>query len=309
QGALLANGLYVRDVAFGRLRGVICTPGTGHAGACDGKRLSIWEQGFGGWGGVAGNANAIGLNHSMAGVLVGVDVPVEDWRLGVFGGYDHADFNVIGNSAVGASDDYHLGVYGATLLGGFALSLGASYSFNNIITDRAVAIGSFSDNLKGLYNGGTVQAFGELGYGIDLGGVSLEPFANLAYVSLRTGAFTEAGGPAALSVAANTTEDTIATLGLRPSTAIDLGGLEGSLHGMIGWRRTFGQVIPDATMAFAGGKQFSVTGAPTARNAAAVEAGADLAIMDDVTLGITYAGQFSNRTTDQTGWGTIRVNF
>lgn len=154
-----------------------------------------------------------------------------------------------------------------------------------------------------------MQAFGELGYGIDMGNVSLEPFANLAYVSLRTGAFTEAGGPAALSVAANTTEDTIATFGVRPSTAINLGGLEGNLHGMIGWRRTFGQVIPDATMAFAGGKEFSATGAPIARNAAAVEAGADLAILEDVTLGITYAGQFSSRTTDQTGWGTVRVNF
>jgi outer membrane autotransporter protein len=242
-------------------------------------------------------------------VLIGVDVPVADWRVGFFGGYDHSDFNVIGNSAVGGSNDYHLGVYGGTLLGDFALRLGASYSFDDISTDRAVAIGSFSNNLRALYNGGTVQVFGELGYGIDMGSVSLEPFANLAYVSLRTGAFSEAGGAAALSVAANTTEDTIATLGLRPSTAISLGGLDGTLHGMIGWRRTFGQVTPDAEVAFAGGRDFSVTGAPIARNAAAVETGIDIAILQDVTFGLTYGGQFSSRTTDQTGWGSIRVNF
>jgi len=309
QGALLANGLYVRNVAFDRLRNVVCTLGTAGAQACDGKRLSIWGQGFGGWGGVAGNGNALGLNHAMAGMLIGVDVPVDDWRLGVFGGYDHSDFNVVGNSAGGGSNDYHLGLYGGTLLGDFALRLGASYSFDDINTNRAVTIGSFSDNLRGLYNGGTVQVFGELGYGIDLGDMALEPVVNLAYTSLRTSGFTEAGGPAALTVKSNSIDDTTTTLGLRPSTTVTLGDIGATLRGMVGWRHTFGQVTPDAQIAFAGGTSFSVSGAPIARDAGAVEAGADLGIMENVTFGITYAGQFSSRTTDQTAWGSVRMSF
>jgi len=309
QGALLANGLYVRDVAFGRMRDMVCVPGATRARSCNGASLSIWAQGFGGWGGIAGNGNAMGLNHTMAGALMGVDVPVANWRLGVFGGFDHADFHVADNSAAGGSNDYHLGIYGGTVLADLAVRLGASYSFNDIHTDRAVAIGSFSDNLRGLYNGGTVQAFGEVGYGIDLGDMALEPVANLAYTSLRTSGFTEAGGPAALMVKSNSIDNTTTTLGVRPSTTVTLGDIGATLRGMMGWRHTFGQVTPDAQVAFAGGSSFSVSGAPIARDAGAVEAGADLHILEDVTFGITYAGQFSGRTTDQTAWGTVRVSF
>lgn len=309
QGALLANGLYVRDVAFDRLRNVICAPVATRTDACTGRQLSIWGQGFGGWGGISGNGNAAGLNHSMAGMLAGVDVPVAGWRVGIFGGFSHADFNLAGNSAVGGSDDYHLGIYGGTMVDGVAVRLGASYSFDGITTDRAVAFGSFSDQLHGLYSGGTTQAFGEVGYGVDLSDIALEPFANLAYASLHTAGFSEAGGPAALTVKADTIDNTTTTLGVRPSFATALAGFDVTLRGMAGWRHTFGQVTPDAQVAFAGGSSFGVSGAPLARDAGAVEAGIDVAIRQDVTFGLTYGGQFSGRTTDQTGWGSVRVDF
>jgi outer membrane autotransporter protein len=310
QGALLANGLYVRDVAFDRLRDVVCTAGdVRQKTSCDGKKLSIWEQGFGGWGGIAGNGNATGLNHSAAGFLVGVDIPVEDVRLGFFGGYSHSDFNVVTGDALGDSNDYHLGVYGGTLLEGIALRLGTSYSWSGITTDRAVAFGSFSDLLHGIYNAGTTQAFGELGYGVDLGGVSLEPFANLTYVSLHTTGFTEAGGAAALTVNANTIDDTITTLGVRPSMDVALYGFEGTLRGMAGWRHTFGTITPTSQVSFAGGNFFDVGGASLARDAAALEAGLDVTLEEGMTLGLTYGGQFSSRTTDQTARGTIRISF
>jgi outer membrane autotransporter protein len=310
QGALLANGLYVRDAAFDRLRDVMCSPSQVSAQRnCGGRQLSIWEQGFGGWGGISGNGNAAGLDHSTAGVLIGVDVPVEEWRLGVFGGYSHADFAVTSGGAVGESNDYHLGLYGGRMIDQVALRLGASYSFDGINTDRALAIGSFTDNLRGLYNGGTTQVFGELGYDANAGGIALEPFANLTYVGLTTSAFTEAGGAAALTVRANTTENMVATLGVRPSVDVDLGGLAGTLRGMAGWRHTFGTVTPDAQVSFAGGNVFAVTGAPIGRDAAALEAGFDLSLDEGISLGLTYGGQFSDRTTDQTARGTIRVSF
>ena len=310
QGALLANGLYVRDVAFDRLRDVVCVPTDPSArDRCEGKKLSIWEQGFGGWGGIAGNGNAAGLNHSAAGFLVGADVPVDDWRLGFFGGYSHSDFGLVSGGAAGDSNDYHLGAYAGTLLGDVALRLGASYTWSGITTDRAVAIGSFNDALHGIYNAGTTQVFGELGYGMAMDKLSLEPFANLTYVGLTTSTFTEAGGPAALTVRGNTTENMIATLGLRPSTDMDVAGLAGTLRGMLGWRHTFGTVTPDAQVSFAGGNVFGVSGVPTARDAAALEAGLDVMVIEGFVLGLTYGGQFSSRTTDQTARGTIRVSF
>ncbi len=312
QGALLANGLYVRDVAFDRLRDVICTqtdPKSQKTG-CNSGKLSIWEQGFGGWGGIAGNGNASGLNHSAAGFLVGADIPAADWRLGFFGGYSHSDFNVVSGGALGDSNDYHLGGYAGTLLNdNVALRLGASYTWSGITTDRAVAIGSFTDALHGIYNAGTTQVFGELGYGLAMEKLSLEPFANLTYVGLTTSGFTEAGGPAALTVRANTTENMVATLGLRPSMDIGLAGFDGSLRGMLGWRHTFGTVVPDAQVSFAGGNVFGVSGVPIARDAAALETGLDVTLEEGMTFGLTYGGQFSGRSTDQSARGTIRISF
>jgi outer membrane autotransporter protein len=309
QAALLGNGLYMREVAFDRLRDVICVPGTTQQSRCQAHGLSIWEQGFGGWGGIAGNANASGLNHSSAGFLVGADVPAEDWRLGFFGGYSHGDFHLTASGAAGGSDDYHLGAYGGTLLGDVALRLGGSYSWSGVTSDRAVLIGNFRDALRATYNGGTTQVFGELGYGMAMDGMMFEPFANLTYVGLHTEGFTEAGGAAALTVRANTTENMIATLGVRPSLDVDLGGFGGTLRGLAGWRHTFGSVTPDAQVSFAGGNVFGVSGVSIARDAAALEAGFDVGLADQVSLGLTYGGQFSGKSTDQTARGTLRVSF
>jgi outer membrane autotransporter protein len=310
QGALLANSLYVRDVAFDRLRDVICTAETvRQKTSCDSKKLSVWGQGFGGWGGIGGNGNAAGLNHSTAGFLIGLDAPMTDWRLGFFGGYSRSDFHVVSGGAAGRSDDFHLGIYGGGLLDGIALRLGASYSWSGVNTDRQVGIESFSDRLHGGYNGGTLQGFGEVGYGLDWRGLSLEPFANLTYASLHSDGFAEAGGPAALSVKPNSIAQTITTLGLRPSLDVTLYGLDATLRGMAGWRHSFGTVTPAALVSFADGSPFQVSGASLARDAAALEAGLDVTLEDGTTLGLTYGGQFSGQTTDQTLRGTIRVSF
>ncbi|HEY1212046.1 MAG TPA: autotransporter domain-containing protein [Bryobacteraceae bacterium] len=128
-------------------------------------------------------------------------------------------------------------------------------------------------------------------------------------MSLHTGSFTEAGGAGALTVRANTIEDTVTTLGIRPAIDIALHGLEGTLRGMVGWRHTFGDVTPTSLVSFTGGNAFSVSGVPIARDAAALEAGLDVTPEEGLTLGLTYGGQFSGRTTDQTARGTVRVSF
>jgi outer membrane autotransporter protein len=112
-----------------------------------------------------------------------------------------------------------------------------------------------------------------------------------------------------LTARANTIDDTVTTLGVRPSVSIALDGLEGTLRGMAGWRHVFGTVMPTSQLSFAGGNVFSVSGAPIARDAAALEAGLDVAVADGLVLSLTYGGQFSGRTTDQTARGTIRASF
>jgi outer membrane autotransporter protein len=137
----------------------------------------------------------------------------------------------------------------------------------------------------------------------------LEPFANLAYVNLRTDGFSETGGDAALTSRANTMEDGFATLGVRPSTTVSWGGYEATLRGMAGWRHTFGSVTPTSIVSFANSNAFTAEGAPIARDAGVVEAGMDFDLAHNIAFGLTYGGQFSAAETDHGIRGALAVAF
>lgn len=310
RGALVAGSLLMRDTALDRLRDVCSADEmASHPGCLDGDRPLVWTQGFGNWGHIGGNANAAALSLTTGGFLIGADVPVFDWRIGFFGGYSRTDFDVAARSSWGSSDNYHLGAYGGTSIDDVALRLGASYSWNDLSTQRVVAFGNFSNDLHASYNAGTAQIFGEVGQSFALDRVNLEPFFNLSYLNLRTTAFREGGGEAALSGAAGTQEDTFTTLGLRPSTDFSIGSFALRAKGMFGWRHTFGTVTPSATVAFAGGSVFTVTGAPIARDAGVVEAGIGANVTGNAAIALTYGGQFGGRESNNGIRGTLAVAF
>jgi outer membrane autotransporter protein len=315
KSALVSGSVLVRDTTFDRLRDVLCPPDgrTDDAvqpvrGACS-DRPALWAQGFGNWGNIGGNDNAAGLTQSTGGFLIGADVPVYGWRIGYFGGFSRTDFAVKGRASWGKSDNYHLGAYAGTAWGDLSLRLGAAYGWSGIDTNRTVTIGDYTDQLHAFTNASTTQLFGELGQRFAFGTIALEPFANLAYVNLRTDGFRETGGEAALTAKAGTQEDGFSTLGVRPSTVLSWGGLDAILRGMLGWRHTFGDVTPNSVVSFAGGNSFTVEGAPIARDAGVVEAGADFAVRDNVTAGLTYGGQFGGGETDNGVRGTLAIAF
>jgi outer membrane autotransporter protein len=136
------------------------------------------------------------------------------------------------------------------------------------------------------------------GYEIDHGRFAFEPFANLAYVNLRTDGFAEEGGAAALSGARDTMETTFTTLGLRGSTDLAIGTMKAAARGMLGWRHAFGDVTPTAHHNFAGGDAFAVAGTPIAENAVVIEVGLDLNLSDTATLGLSYNGQIARDAHD-----------
>jgi outer membrane autotransporter protein len=258
----------------------------------DTANLRAWGSAFGSWGSFDGNSNAAELSRSVGGFLTGIDgLVAENVRLGIMTGYSHDSFHVDGRGSSGQSDNYHLGVYGGTQIGALGLRAGAAYTWHDLSTGRSVAFPGFADSLTADYHAGTFQAFGEAGYRIDTMVASFEPFANLAYVNLHTDGFTEKGGAAALHADGQTTDTTFTTLGIRASTALDLGGMRATARGMVGWRHADGDTTPFATLAFPGGAAFSVAGVSIAKDAAILEAGLDFAVSRNATLGISYTGQ------------------
>ncbi|KRE08000.1 hypothetical protein ASE63_21960 [Bosea sp. Root381] len=323
---LIEDSRLIRNAVTDRIRAAFDTVGASGIVTTyvDGKpvmvkantdRVAVWGQGFGSWGHASGDGNAARLNRSTGGFFIGADAPVFDtWRFGAVAGYSRTSFDVKDRRSSGASDNYHVGLYGGTswgISGGdVAFRTGAAYTWHDIATSRNVIFPGLGNSLKGDHNASTAQVFGELAYGVGAGGARFESFANFAYVNLRTDGFTEQGGAPALTGASFSTDAAFTTLGLRASTTFDFGGATVTAKGMIGWRHAFGDTIPLSTMRFAGGGDaFSIGGIPIMRNAAVIEAGLDYAVTPNATLGVSYGGQFGSGVSDQSARVNVNVTF
>ncbi|WP_233503313.1 autotransporter domain-containing protein [Sphingomonas psychrotolerans] len=303
---MVEDGRIVRESMLDRLRGSIDSlPAT-----ADG-RVSVWGRGFGSRGRLGGDGNAASIKHDDSGFLMGVDGMVgSDWRIGFVGGYSHSTVQDAARASSGKSDNYHVGVYGGAQLGKLGLRSGLAYTLHDVTTTRAVAFAGISDALRGEYQARTTQAFGEIAYALPMGKASLEPFANLAYVDHGAGGFAEKGGAAALSGKGGQANVTFSTAGLRGVSQFELGG--GALvkaRGAIGWRHAFGDVAPEATMAFMGGSSFDIGGAPIVREGAVIDLGADVELSDKTNLGLSYGGQFGSGSSSNSLRATLAVKF
>ena len=281
--------------------------------ADDLQRYAAWGAAFGSWATQSATDNAARTKSTIGGFITGIDGDIYDnWRLGLMAGYSRSTFKTPSLSSSGSSDNYTLGAYAgtewATGQGSIGFRSGLSYSWHNIEMSRSVAFNGYSDKLSADYNGGTFQVFGELGYKHDLSPRAIiEPYANLAYVNVRTDSFTETGhNGAALSVQSGTMDTTLSTLGMRLSTSFELGNTLTTARADLGWRHAFGDVIPSSTASFAAGSNaFTTSGSPIGKDTALIEAGLDFAITKNSKLGVSYQGQFGSGIT-QNG---VNANF
>ena len=305
--ALIEDSHYLRDAVNDRIRATL--DGNALAGAIDARgqprqatatdRATLWGQAFGAWARNSGDGNAARLNRSTGGFLMGADTPVSQrWRLGALAGYSRTGFAVKERQSSGSSDNYHLGLYAGANWGGLALRAGASHTWHDLTGRRDIDFPGYADRLKSRYRAGTSQVFSELGYQMRAGNALIEPYANLAHVRLHTSGFAESGGPAALAARSANADTTYTTLGLRAATTFDLRGAALTVRGMAGWRHAYGDVAPRATLRFAGGSDYTVSGVALARNAALLEAGLSYGLAANTTLGIAYAGQLGPGLSD-----------
>ncbi|WP_018391443.1 autotransporter domain-containing protein, partial [Ancylobacter sp. FA202] len=269
------------------------------------EKFALWTAAFGNWGSFDGNANAASLDASTGGFLMGADATIADgWRLGIAGGYSFTDFSIADRASSGSSENWHIGLYGGKVWGPLALRSGVAYTLQDVSTTRSVGFPGFYDSLTADYDVGTLQAFGELGYRIDTPFAALEPYVNLAYVSLDSGSYAERGGSAALYSSGSDMGTTFTTLGLRVSKALTFDSYEVTLRGVLGWRHAFGDITPAVSQAFVSSDAFTVTGVPIAEDAAVLELGLDMLVGANTTLGIAYTGQFGDGVT-QNGFNAV----
>jgi subtilase-type serine protease len=192
------------------------------------------------------------------------------------------------------------------------LRAGGAYAVHAIDVDRLVNFPGFTDRLISRYDGSTGQVFGEIGYGVALGNVAVEPFAGAAWVRVSTDAAAERGGVAALNVAAQTFETGYSTLGLRAATIVPLANDMILIpRATVAWQHAFSDVTPSATLAFQAvpANAFTISGVPIARDSLLTEAGLDLAISRTITVGFSYVGQVGSAVTDHAAKGKFSWAF
>jgi outer membrane autotransporter protein len=276
----------------------------------DSGRSALWGEGFASWGKVASNGNAASLDTSTGGFILGADAQLDpSFRIGVAGGFTRTSFDVDARLSSGANGTVFGSLYGSGQWGAINLRLGAAYAHHDIDLTRTVTFPGFADQVTASTNGATLQAFGEVGYRLDGGLVAIEPFAGASVLRLHTGAFQENGGAAALTGLAQDYDLGTTTLGFRAEGQFrpDLPLI---VRGLVGWRRAYGDVEPEALLAFAGGAStFMVSGVPVDRDTLVAEAGLDWQIRPDMTLGVTYSGQIGNRAQDHGVKGNFTWRF
>lgn len=303
--AALEDSRFVREAAIDRLRSAACAPGSAaqtpqQAGAActpeNDQARSSWGQVFGSWGSIDTDGNAAKLKRDIGGFFVGADTGVgAGWRVGALGGYSRASADTSARNSSAKTDSYHLGAYAGAQWGATALRLGASHSWNKTDTSRSATFAGFTDSLAGKYDSTTTQVFGEVGHRLEVGRATLEPFAGLAHVTLRSDAFMERGGFAALYGFGGSTDATFSTLGVRASMQASEST---KLRGMLGWRHAFGDAAPTSTHAFGGSLPFTISGVPLAKNVAVLEAGVETQLRPNLALSASYSGQFGDGLKD-----------
>lgn len=276
-------------------------------GAADSGR--VWIQALGHGGKVDREFDST-LKHATQGLVMGADWRLdEQWHIGLIGGKSQTRLDA--RQYDGDLDSWHLGAYAVRQDGPFSLRLGATYASHDGDSKRRVAFNGFSDRLKGNYDANTQQAFAELAVNVGRHNATLEPFASLGYQRYQRDSYSEKGGDAALKVFGQTRDNLSSTFGLRTAkiTRLD-NGMTLTPRFSAGWKHTFGEIESDTRQQLVkGGKRFEVAGAALDRNSLAVDAGLDLGLSANHTVGVGLTGEMATDSRTHGVMGQWRMAF
>ncbi len=277
------------------------------AGAADSGR--VWIQALGHGGKVDRDFDST-LKHATQGLVMGADWRLDgQWHIGLVGGKSQTRLDA--RQYEGDLDSWHLGAYAVRQDGPFSLRLGATYASHDGDSKRRVAFNGFSDRLKGNYDANTQQAFAELAVNVGRHNATLEPFASVGYQRYQRDSYSEKGGDAALKVFGQTRDNLSSTFGLRTAKINRLdNGMTLTPRFSAGWKHIFGEIESDTRQQLVkGGKRFEVAGAALDRNSLALDAGIDLGLSANHTVGVGLTGEMATDSRTHGVMGQWRMAF
>ncbi|RMR03623.1 Outer membrane autotransporter barrel [Pseudomonas savastanoi pv. glycinea] len=297
RGALFDDSRQVRESIIEQLR-------SGQAGNVlhhdADSGLTFWLKSYGNWSDKDGNRNVADLDRDSRGTLFGLDLPLDEtWRLGFAAGYGSSDLSIGARDSSADIASTSLAVYLGGQWDALNLRLGVAHTWNEVDSKRQVRIGALRETLKTDYEANTTQVFGELGYTLHFGMLTMEPFAGLAHVEVDSDSFREHGGNAALSGKGEREQVDYASLGLHAGAPLgEVAGLPLDLRAGVAWQHAFDTPSDTSRLSLSGYDSFSVKGVPVAEDSALVQLGLNLKLTPQASLDLGYSGQFGDGHND-----------
>jgi outer membrane autotransporter protein len=276
------------------------------------QRWSVWGAGYGGANRTSGDPLVVGshdLSAHTAGGAAGLD-----YRLapGTIVGFALAGggtgWSLAQNLGSGRGDAFQAGVYAKTYSGPFYLAGALAYTQHWMSTDRVAFAG---DHLQAEFNAESFGGRAEAGYRIPNAIAAVTPYAAVQAQNFHTPTYSETditGGGFGLTYNAHDASDTRSELGARFDRPILLNwNAVLALRGRIAWAHdwiTDPNLIP--TFEALPGAGFLVQGATPAKNSALTSAGAELRLVNGVSVLAKFDGQFATHSQTYGGSGAVR---
>jgi autotransporter-associated beta strand protein len=275
-------------------------------------RWTAWGAGYGGYNKTSGDPAVVGSHDLIArtfGYAAGVDYHfTRDTVAGFALAGGGTNWSLAQGLGGGRSDAFQAGIYAATRSG--PAYLAGSFAFANhwMSTDRFAAFGDhLTADFKAQSYGGRV----ETGYRFGTPIVGVTPYAAVQAQSFRTPGYSEvdtSGGGFGLAYNSRTGTDTRSELGSRFDhvAAFDRNAVL-TLRARLAWAHDWVS-NPALAAAFQAlpGTSFIVNGATPAKDSALASAGAELRLVNGVTLSGKFDGEFARGSQTYAGTGTIR---
>jgi T5SS/PEP-CTERM-associated repeat protein len=279
---------------------------------------SVWGQGYGGHNKTDGNL-VVGSHDTTArtyGFAAGADYrlsPATTVGVALAGG--ELDWSLSQRLGSGKSDVFQAGVYGSHRIGAAYVSAALAYAWYNMSTDRTVTAAG-NDVLRASFDAHNIGGRVEGGYRFAMsswGGVT--PYGAVQVQRFRTPNYSEVAGfgnnTFALSYNSNSTTASRLELGswFDHLFAFNNGNII-MFRGRLAWAHDDGNNSSiGAVFQTLPGADFTVNGATPPRNLALASVGAELRLVNNVSIGARFDGEFSDRAQTYSGTGTVRYRW
>ena len=281
------------------------------------RPFDIWLQGFGTFGQLGGDGNALGGNYTISGMNGGFDYRLSsELLLGLAVGYSHNNADVGGPGASGNVDAIQIAAYGGYLSGPWRLDGIFSYGFLQTSTKRQINVGPIHQQAEGSYDGGVFSVSAEGGYAFEFGKVTLEPTLGVNYAHLSQNSFNETG----TANDGNNYGLNVRDVGMdsfRSAAGLRLAAKLGKKDGVkfipelrVAWEHEFADNTADVTARFVGGSgDFNTRGVELGSDTGVAALGLTVVFNKAIQASVDYDARMNERLTSHAISGRVSYSW